>query len=47
MVREDGEQGELHIAKRQWFNVPASDINNRIKGNIDYGDGRKVTGPTS
>ena len=32
------------LAKRQWFNVPASDIDNRIKGNIDYGDGRKVTG---
>ena len=24
--------------------MPASDINNRIKGDIDYGDGRKVTG---
>ena len=24
--------------------MPASDINNRIKGNIDYGDGRNVTG---
>jgi nitrate/nitrite transport system substrate-binding protein len=32
------------IGKRQWFNVPPADINNRIKGDIDYGDGRKVTG---
>jgi nitrate/nitrite transport system substrate-binding protein len=30
------------IGKRQWFNVPPADIVNRIKGNIDYGDGRKV-----
>src|SRR5216684_4456198 len=32
------------IGKRQWFNVPPADINNRIKGDIDYGNGRKVTG---
>ncbi len=32
------------IGKRQWFNVPPADIVNRIKGDIDYGDGRKVTG---
>ncbi|MCD6074185.1 MAG: nitrate-binding protein NrtA precursor, periplasmic [Rhodospirillales bacterium] len=32
------------IGKRQWFNVPPSDINARIKGDIDYGDGRKVKG---
>ena len=33
------------IAKRQWFNVPPADINQRIKGDIDYGDGgRKVKG---
>ena len=31
------------IGKRQWFNVPPADIVNRIKGKIDYGDGRKVT----
>jgi nitrate/nitrite transport system substrate-binding protein len=42
---ENKEELATIIAKRQWFNVPASDINNRIKGNIDYGDGgRKVTG---
>src|SRR5476649_1773698 len=32
------------LGKRQWFNVPPVDIINRIKGDIDYGDGRKVTG---
>ena len=32
------------IGKRQWFNVPPADISNRIKGDIDYGDGRNVKG---
>jgi len=32
------------ISKRQWFNVPPADIAGRIKGTIDYGDGRKITG---
>jgi len=41
---ENKEELATIIAKRQWFNVPASDINNRIKGEIDYGDGRKVSG---
>src|SRR5215212_9797072 len=41
---ENKEELATIIAKRQWFNVPAGDINNRIKGEIDYGDGRKVTG---
>jgi len=31
------------LGKRQWFNVPPADIVNRIRGDIDYGDGRKVT----
>ncbi|KQO75156.1 CmpA/NrtA family ABC transporter substrate-binding protein [Methylobacterium sp. Leaf88] len=29
-------------AKRQWMNVPVSDVAGRIKGTIDYGDGRVV-----
>jgi nitrate/nitrite transport system substrate-binding protein len=41
---ENKEELATIIGKRQWFNVPPADINNRIKGNIDYGDGRKVTG---
>jgi len=28
------------VSKRQWFKVPAKDIIERAKGNIDYGDGR-------
>ncbi|UFN51491.1 ABC transporter substrate-binding protein [Roseomonas sp. OT10] len=32
------------IGKRAWFNVPVADILNRSRGNIDYGDGRKVEG---
>ena len=40
---ENKEELATIIAKRQWFNVPAGDINNRIKGEIDYGDGRKVS----
>jgi nitrate/nitrite transport system substrate-binding protein len=30
------------VARRSWFNVPVDDIISRAKGNIDYGDGRKV-----
>lgn len=29
------------ISKRAWFNVPATDIVERAKGNFDFGDGRK------
>jgi nitrate/nitrite transport system substrate-binding protein len=29
-------------AKRQWMNVPVGDVAGRIKGTIDYGDGRVV-----
>jgi len=32
------------LGKRAWFNVPPADILPRSKGDIDYGDGRKVTG---
>src|SRR6266700_5602783 len=32
------------VARRQWFNVPAADIINRIKGDIDYGNGRVAKG---
>jgi nitrate/nitrite transport system substrate-binding protein len=28
------------VSKREWFKVPAKDIIERAKGNIDYGDGR-------
>jgi nitrate/nitrite transport system substrate-binding protein len=29
-------------AKRQWMNVPVADVAGRIKGTLDYGDGRVV-----
>ncbi len=30
------------LGKRQWINIPASDVAGRAKGTIDYGDGRVV-----
>jgi nitrate/nitrite transport system substrate-binding protein len=30
------------VGRRAWFNVPVDDIVGRAKGEIDYGDGRKV-----
>ncbi len=32
------------IGRRQWFNVPVPDIIGRIKGDINYGRGKKVAG---
>ncbi|MGJ0505942.1 MAG: CmpA/NrtA family ABC transporter substrate-binding protein [Methylocystis sp.] len=32
------------VARRQWFNVPVTDIAGRLKGDIDYGNGRVATG---
>ena len=45
MVRRHGEQGgdgRRSSASAQWFNVPAADIVGRLKGDIDYGNGRVV-----
>jgi nitrate/nitrite transport system substrate-binding protein len=33
------------LGRRAWFNVPPTDIQERIRGIIDYGDGRKVENP--
>ncbi len=33
------------VGRRQWFNVPVADIIGRIKGEINYGLGRKVNDP--
>jgi nitrate/nitrite transport system substrate-binding protein len=33
------------IGRRAWFNVPVADILPRVRGEIDYGDGRRVTNP--
>jgi len=32
------------VGKRQWFNVPVGDINKRLQGDINYGNGREVKG---
>lgn len=32
------------VGKRQWFNVPVADINKRLKGDINYGNGRQAQG---
>jgi len=32
------------LGRRQWYNVPVSDIIGRIKGDINYGNGRTVAG---
>jgi len=34
------------LGRRQWFNVPVADIIGRIKGEINYGLGRKVVDPS-
>jgi nitrate/nitrite transport system substrate-binding protein len=33
------------VGRRQWFNVPVADIIGRIRGEINYGNGRKVNDP--
>ena len=40
----DANKGEMCaiVGRRAWFNVPVTDIIDRSRGNIDYGDGRKV-----
>lgn len=32
------------VSRRQWYNVPVPDIIGRIKGDINYGNGRKAVG---
>ena len=32
------------LGKRQWFNVPATDVLGRLKGDINYGNGRLAKG---
>ncbi|WP_264047442.1 CmpA/NrtA family ABC transporter substrate-binding protein [Methylobacterium flocculans] len=39
---ENKEEVAAIAAKRQWMNVPVADVAGRIKGTIDYGDGRVV-----
>ena len=41
---ENKEAVATMIGKRAWFNVPPADILPRSKGDVDYGDGRVITG---
>jgi nitrate/nitrite transport system substrate-binding protein len=33
------------VSRRQWFNVPVADIIGRIRGEVNYGNGRKASDP--
>lgn len=33
------------VGRRAWFNVPVADILPRMRGEVDYGDGRRITDP--
>ncbi len=41
---ENKEELANMLGKRQWFNVPAADVLGRLKGDINYGNGRVATG---
>jgi nitrate/nitrite transport system substrate-binding protein len=41
---ENKEELSEILGKRAWFNVPPADILPRSKGDVDYGDGRVITG---
>ena len=41
---ENKEEMATIIGRRQWFNVPVPDIIGRIKGDINYGNGRSAKG---
>lgn len=43
-LENKAEMAEI-VGRRQWFNVPVADIIGRIKGEINYGHGRKVNDP--
>ncbi len=42
--RENRQELSEIVGKRQWFNVPVNDINKRLLGDINYGNGREVKG---
>ncbi|MGL4637493.1 MAG: CmpA/NrtA family ABC transporter substrate-binding protein [Beijerinckiaceae bacterium] len=43
-IENKQEMAEI-VGRRQWFNVPVADIIGRLKGDINYGNGRKVNDP--
>ena len=42
--RENRQELSEIVGRRQWFNVPVADINKRLLGDINYGNGREVKG---
>ena len=40
-ARQQARLAEI-VGRRQWFNVPVGDINSRLRGDINYGNGRTV-----
>jgi nitrate/nitrite transport system substrate-binding protein len=42
--KENKDELAAIVGKRQWFNVPVADIIDRLKGDIDYGNGRVEKG---
>ncbi len=42
-MENKAEMAEI-VGRRQWFNVPVADIIGRIKGDINYGNGRTASG---
>ncbi len=42
-MENKAEMAEI-VGRRQWFNVPVTDIIGRIKGDINYGNGRTASG---
>ena len=43
-VMDNKDEMAAILGKRQWFNVPPKDILGRLKGNINYGNGRVADG---
>ncbi|QBR72858.1 bicarbonate-binding protein [Beijerinckiaceae bacterium] len=41
---ENKEEMAAILGKRQWFNVPVADVLGRLKGDINYGNGRVANG---
>lgn len=42
--RENRQELAEIVGRRQWFNVPTNDINKRLLGDINYGNGREAKG---
>jgi nitrate/nitrite transport system substrate-binding protein len=40
---ENKEELAKIVSKKEWINCPVADLLPRLKGELDYGDGRKIT----